>query len=149
MYFMKITITLFLAPATDWPSPIAVFPERLWQETEWDFVFVCVYVCFGGLVCVCIACYVVTRWVTLHPHIWFWSSVGLTSPPFSSLCLFFFYKYTNPLCDIWPRPETEVENWGKQTPRHAKTQNWFAFNFFSMAASVQRLVGFCGRSGCP
>lgn len=55
---------------------------------------VCVCVCvFWGTcvcVCVCIACYVVTRWVTLHPHIWFWSSVGLTSPPFSSLRLFFF-----------------------------------------------------------
>lgn len=86
---MKITITLFLAPATDWPSPIAVFPERLWQETEWDFVFVCM---LGGPVCVRVRVLRATlsQDELLSTHTYgFGPRLDLFLPPFP-LCNFFF-----------------------------------------------------------
>lgn len=126
MYFLKIVITLFLALATDWPSPIAVFRERLGlREGVRDFWV-------GG------GSYVVARWVAPVPY-------GL-SHLFGSFLAFLFT-----LClfiNTWSRSQCSGlgQSLGLRMGETTKTQITSCF----ISVSLRRLVFLYSRDawGC-
>lgn len=132
MYFLKITITLFLAPATDWPSPVAVFREWLWHETEWDSGWV-----WGTIRGDCVLCCHKMSYSLYHFHmvsVICWAPFSLF--PFS-LCLFINTRSRLRRSSLGQSP-------GLRMGETIKTQISSCF----ISVSQRTLVSFGGRSMC-